>query len=200
MTRHAGVRLDPYGPHGPMLLPGDLVMLPPGPAQWMRDAACAAKPELPWTVDRARLDEYNRKILARICRDCPVHRACAAYADDHDINAGFWAGTVPRPPPPRPGRRRLPGGVMTTTAPVPGPTGRAPAAGCPAPVAAPAAASVQLVEVVAELTEAMHAYEYALQYGRPVTEVRIRFLQSVEALYRIAKHGHTGNTATPATP
>ena len=66
------------------------------------------------------------------------------------------------------------------------------------PAAAPAVEPV-LVEVVAELTEAMHAYEYALQYGRPVTEVRIRFLQSVEALYRIAKHGHPP-TATPATP
>ena len=82
-----------------------------------------------------------------------------------------------------------------TTAPVPG---TAPAGGCPAPAAAPVAASVHLVEVVAELTEAMHAYEYALQYGRPVTEARIRFLQSVEALYRIAKHGHSANTANTA--
>src|SRR4051794_34610094 len=87
---------------------------------------------------------------------------------------------VPRPPPPRPGRRRLPGSVMTTTTPVPGTDRAGPAAGCPAAVAAPVAASVQLVEVVAELTEAMHAYEYALHYGRPVTQVRIRFLQSVE--------------------
>ena len=90
---HAGLRLDSYGPHGSMRLPDDLVLLPPGPAEWMRDAACAKQLNLPWTVDHAQLDEYNRKILARICAGCPVRQACAAYADDHKVNAGFWAGT-----------------------------------------------------------------------------------------------------------
>ena len=77
---------------------------------------------------------------------------------------------------------------MTTTAPNAA-TATPPGPADPAAATGTTATSPVLVEVVAELTEAMPAYEYAVQYGRPVIEPRIRFLQSVEALYRIAEHG-----------
>lgn len=67
---------------------------PRPPSEWMREAACLGVADLPWTTDTA--DRTGPALLGQImadtCAACPLRAECAAYADDHDICGGFWAG------------------------------------------------------------------------------------------------------------
>lgn len=60
---------------------------------WMTSAACAARPDLPWTTDTTRLPRRTVTAMARVCLACPVREACAAHADTTAVTGGFWAGT-----------------------------------------------------------------------------------------------------------
>lgn len=62
------------------------------PPEWMRQAACADSPQLPWTDEHEDTRGYPRRVMAGICRDCPVLADCDQYATSTHQAAGFWAG------------------------------------------------------------------------------------------------------------
>jgi len=59
---------------------------------WMVDAACINRPDLGWLKDPDRVGLGEEAAMAMVCEHCPVHVACAVYADDAEVTAGFWAG------------------------------------------------------------------------------------------------------------
>jgi len=59
---------------------------------WMSRAWCARVPDLPWRTDTDRLPRRLIEQMAAICGACPVRTDCAAYAEEHDVTGGFWAG------------------------------------------------------------------------------------------------------------
>lgn len=60
--------------------------------QWMTRAACALRPDLPWTEDAHRVEDEIREVMAGICARCPVRGYCRRYANKSYASAGFWAG------------------------------------------------------------------------------------------------------------
>lgn len=60
---------------------------------WMRQAACAARPELPWTTDTTDLTPAQVEAMRAVCDDCPALGDCVATVDALDITGGWWAGT-----------------------------------------------------------------------------------------------------------
>jgi hypothetical protein len=60
---------------------------------WMTRAACATRPDLPWTRDGHLVHPDARTGMAAVCRDCPVLARCDAYAASTLASAGFWAGS-----------------------------------------------------------------------------------------------------------
>ncbi len=60
--------------------------------EWMRGAACAGFPELPWTGDGPNVHRMYRQAMRAVCWSCPVRAVCEAYADAEEITGGFWAG------------------------------------------------------------------------------------------------------------
>jgi len=59
---------------------------------WMVDAACAGRPELPWTTDTAELAAGEADAMARVCQVCPARLACLAYVAAAEVTGGTWAG------------------------------------------------------------------------------------------------------------
>lgn len=62
---------------------------------WAQRAACAASetPDL-WFPEHGSGDGSAPAV--RICRRCPVRKACLRHALDHDITDGVWGGHSPR--------------------------------------------------------------------------------------------------------
>lgn len=60
---------------------------------WMADAACVRHSALPWVEDLRKVPRVLIEIMREVCADCPVREACARYAVDVGITAGWWAGT-----------------------------------------------------------------------------------------------------------
>ncbi len=60
-------------------------------ARWMRHAACATRPDLPWITDTALSTRAQVRAMTRVCAGCPVRNHCAAYATETGITGGFWA-------------------------------------------------------------------------------------------------------------
>ncbi len=58
----------------------------------MTHAACARRPDLPWTEDPHRVEDEVREVMARVCARCPVSRQCRRYANRTHASAGFWDG------------------------------------------------------------------------------------------------------------
>lgn len=56
---------------------------------WMRHAACAHRPDLPWSSDPAQVPAANRQAMGGVCARCPVLIDC-----DHHTPAG-WLGWSP---------------------------------------------------------------------------------------------------------
>ena len=61
-------------------------------SRWMPDAACVARPDLPWTADTASSTRVQVRAMTRVCAACPVRNHCAAYAAEANVTGGFWAG------------------------------------------------------------------------------------------------------------
>jgi len=62
---------------------------------WMRQAACARHPDLPWTTDTDdlhRVPEVVVRVMLDTCAACPVRAECEAYARDTCVTGGWWAG------------------------------------------------------------------------------------------------------------
>ncbi|WP_286958652.1 hypothetical protein [Arsenicicoccus sp. UBA7492] len=59
---------------------------------WMRGAACAARPELPWLTDTTNLSAWDAETMRTVCDSCPVLLDCLAAVDDLDVTGGWWAG------------------------------------------------------------------------------------------------------------
>lgn len=59
---------------------------------WMQHGRCARRPDLPWLVDRHRVDADDRATMAMLCAGCPVRATCCAFADQTKVKGGFWAG------------------------------------------------------------------------------------------------------------
>ena len=61
-------------------------------SRWMPQAACLARPDLPWTTDTGSSYRAHVQAMTRVCSGCPVRNHCAAYAVEAHITGGFWAG------------------------------------------------------------------------------------------------------------
>lgn len=61
-----------------------------GALAWQTLAACGARADLPWTADE--LSTWDAETMRAICCACPVLTECAAYVDQTDVCAGWWAG------------------------------------------------------------------------------------------------------------
>ena len=57
---------------------------------WMSDALCIDRPDLPWLTDGPSPQQY--RAMSSVCGGCPVRDACADYATTANITGGFWAG------------------------------------------------------------------------------------------------------------
>lgn len=62
-------------------------------SEWMREAACRNRTDLPWTANRVTQGEVRR--MQAVCARCPVFGSCAGFAEQVEVTAGVWAG-VPR--------------------------------------------------------------------------------------------------------
>ena len=62
-------------------------------SRWMPQAACLARPDLPWTTDTSSSSRAQVHAMTRVCSRCPVRNYCAAYAVEAHITGGFWAGS-----------------------------------------------------------------------------------------------------------
>lgn len=60
--------------------------------RWMRDAACAQMPGLPWIDNPARVPRFVRGLMAEVCAHCPVLNQCSTFVDTAEVTAGYWAG------------------------------------------------------------------------------------------------------------
>ena len=65
----------------------------PADTTWMADAACVRHSALPWVEDLRKVPRVLIGIMCEVCAECPVRDACAAYAVEVGITAGWWAGT-----------------------------------------------------------------------------------------------------------
>ena len=61
-------------------------------ASWMDRAACANRPDLPWTLDAADVTPWQAASMRAVCDACPVLFDCLAAVDDLDVTGGWWAG------------------------------------------------------------------------------------------------------------
>lgn len=64
---------------------------------WMKDAACAARQDLPWVGVSTETSETaptvsQQREMAQVCADCPILYDCARYALDTKGVGGFYAG------------------------------------------------------------------------------------------------------------
>lgn len=59
---------------------------------WTVDAACTWHPDLGWLKEPEDVGLGEEATMAVICERCPVHVACAVFADAAEVTAGFWAG------------------------------------------------------------------------------------------------------------
>ena len=60
---------------------------------WMQRGSCVTRrPDLPWLLDRHRVDEDDRATMAMVCDGCPVRSACSTFAEQAKVKGGFWAG------------------------------------------------------------------------------------------------------------
>lgn len=62
------------------------------PGHWTTRAACAGRPDLPWTTDTAGLTAGQVEAMRAVCHTCPVMFECLAAVDALDITGGWWAG------------------------------------------------------------------------------------------------------------
>ncbi len=78
---------------------------------WRGVAACRdADPELFFPVGAGGTARRQIDAATRICRTCPAHARCLAWALDHGVTDGVWGGTTEAdrralrrlPPPNRP--------------------------------------------------------------------------------------------------
>lgn len=65
----------------------------PASTAWMVDAACVRHSALPWVEDLRMVPRVLIDIMREVCAECPVRTACANYAVQASITAGWWAGT-----------------------------------------------------------------------------------------------------------
>jgi hypothetical protein len=61
-------------------------------ADWLRSAACATRPGLPWTEDTDTVPEVAVEQMKAVCMACPVRSLCDLYVVALDVSGGFWAG------------------------------------------------------------------------------------------------------------
>lgn len=59
---------------------------------WMAHAACLWRPDLGWLKGPEDVGLGEEATMAVVCEHCPVHVACAVYADAAEVTGGFWAG------------------------------------------------------------------------------------------------------------
>lgn len=58
----------------------------------MREALCQHFPTLPWIAEPGDRSEAAERAMNVVCRTCPVHANCQAYAVRREITGGYWAG------------------------------------------------------------------------------------------------------------
>ncbi|MFC5175595.1 WhiB family transcriptional regulator [Nocardioides taihuensis] len=62
--------------------------------QWRALALCGGFPKLPWIAEPHRYSAAEESAMRTVCDACPVRPECAADADDHRIEGGFWSGAA----------------------------------------------------------------------------------------------------------
>ncbi|MCG7320809.1 hypothetical protein [Arsenicicoccus bolidensis] len=60
---------------------------------WTLAAACAGRPDLPWTTDAAHVPNIAADAMRSVCDACPVVLDCLAAVDTLDVTGGWWAST-----------------------------------------------------------------------------------------------------------
>jgi Transcription factor WhiB len=65
-----------------------------GLLDWARAGLCHQPTHagLPWVGEPDEVTTGDITRMTRVCGACPVQAACAAYATQADVTAGFWAG------------------------------------------------------------------------------------------------------------
>jgi len=66
---------------------------PLGGVPWQSLGSCGARTDLPWIGEPEEIGPWDAELMRSVCRACPVLDDCAAYVDDADVCAGWWAGT-----------------------------------------------------------------------------------------------------------
>lgn len=64
-----------------------------GGVAWHTLAACGARTDLPWTGEPDQVGPWDAQTMRAVCGGCPVMADCDRYVTDHDVTAGWWAGT-----------------------------------------------------------------------------------------------------------
>lgn len=59
---------------------------------WMAGAACARRPDLPWTTDTADVSAWDAATMRTLCQHCPVLFDCLDAVDYLGVTGGWWAG------------------------------------------------------------------------------------------------------------
>ena len=60
-----------------------------GDADWMTDAACVSRSDLPWT---GAATKRTGELMRQVCGSCPVRTQCGEYAVHARVTVGWWAG------------------------------------------------------------------------------------------------------------
>lgn len=60
-----------------------------GDADWMTDAACVSRPDLPWT---GAATKRTGELIGQVCASCPVRTECGECAVHARVTAGWGAG------------------------------------------------------------------------------------------------------------
>lgn len=91
---------------------------------WTTRAACADRPDLPWTTNTTDLHPLTVATMRDICARCPALFDCLEAVDALEVTGGFWAGRDRDPD--APASAPAPDWATTAPATVPAPVGREP--------------------------------------------------------------------------
>ncbi|MFC7596295.1 WhiB family transcriptional regulator [Terrabacter sp. GCM10028922] len=66
---------------------------PLGSVPWQSLGSCGSRTDLPWIGEPDEIGPWDAESMRSVCRACPVLADCAAYVQDANVSAGWWAGT-----------------------------------------------------------------------------------------------------------
>src|SRR5829696_205053 len=64
-----------------------------GAVAWQSLGSCGARTDLPWIAEPEQIGPWEAESMRAFCKGCPVLADCAAYVEQAQPSAGWWAGT-----------------------------------------------------------------------------------------------------------